>query len=164
MSACSFQGVGGVASFFRWKIFAQVTLKHDTHKQFALTLRVELWVKIQSSLKLLKKQLIMPWIWRRRWDSNPRNAFDVQRFSRPPHSTTLPLLRRISFTQAKTILPVAIVTVIFPPTARPRTFKSGNHSLSFSRVRPFGPRDRKKSIRFAKSAGFAAKHIQKRGQ
>ena len=31
--------------------------------------------------------------WRRRRDSNPRDLIQAKRFSRPPHSTTLPPLR-----------------------------------------------------------------------
>ena len=34
--------------------------------------------------------------WRRRRDSNPRDPKRAKRFSRPPHSTTLPPLRRVN--------------------------------------------------------------------
>ena len=40
------------------------------------------------------KQLLSKAMWRRDRDSNPGNLA-VQRFSRPPHSTTLPPLRAI---------------------------------------------------------------------
>ena len=41
------------------------------------------------------KQLLNASKWRRDMDSNPGNLA-VQRFSRPPHSTTLPPLRAIN--------------------------------------------------------------------
>ena len=38
--------------------------------------------------------------WRRGWDSNPRYLLEVQRFSRPPRSTTLAPLRRVEGREA----------------------------------------------------------------
>ena len=62
----------------------------------SLALRVE-FLEDRDDLRLGETALSHRGQWRREWDSNPRKAQRLQRFSRPPHSTALPSLHRLIY-------------------------------------------------------------------